>query len=59
MKIGKILKTQQPDVYKRLKKQHKTNKAKKNQNSLTFNDYIDLMRHDSYKRHNGAIRQVR
>ncbi|KEH84583.1 hypothetical protein [Clostridium novyi] len=56
MKIEKILKTQQPNVYKRLKK-HKRNKSKKNQNSLTFKDYIDLMKHDSYKRHNGAIRQ--
>ncbi|WP_187291714.1 hypothetical protein [Clostridium novyi] len=57
MKIEKILEIQQPNIYKRLKKQQQRNKSKKNDKSLKFSDYMELMKHDSYERHNGAIRQ--
>ncbi|WP_282804658.1 hypothetical protein [Clostridium tetani] len=62
MKIGNIIKAQQPDMYKRLRQQNrKQNKKKKSrrgkQEHLSFSDVLELMKHDSYKRHRGALRQ--
>ncbi|AVQ40525.1 hypothetical protein C7M56_18350 [Clostridium botulinum] len=60
LKVGKILETQQPGIHKQLNKNRKQNKKKcrrgKKQN-LSFSDIMKLMRHDSYKRHRGALRQ--
>ncbi|RXI38840.1 hypothetical protein DP129_10815 [Clostridium tetani] len=57
MKIEKILKVQQPDIHKRLRQQNKK-KAKRKGEHLSFNDVMELMRHDSYYRgKGGAIRQ--
>ncbi|BDR63995.1 hypothetical protein [Clostridium tetani] len=63
MKIENIIKTQQSDIHKRLRQQNrKQNKKKKSrrgkQKYLSFNDVMELMRHDSYYRgKGGAIRQ--
>ncbi|WP_317723204.1 hypothetical protein [Clostridium tetani] len=62
MKIGNIIKAQQPDIHKRLRQQNrKQNKKKKSkrgkQEHLSFSDVLELMKHDSYKRHRGALRQ--
>ncbi|WP_164968924.1 hypothetical protein [Clostridium tetani] len=55
----KILKMQQPDIHKQLNR--KQNRKKKSgrgkQEHLSFSDVMELMKHDSYKRHRGAIRQ--
>ncbi|AUM95903.1 hypothetical protein CF098_08930 [Clostridium sporogenes] len=60
LKVGKILETQQPGIHKQLNKNRKQNKKKcrrgKKEN-LSFSDIMKLMRHDSYKRHRGALRQ--
>ncbi|RXI46072.1 hypothetical protein DP145_01660 [Clostridium tetani] len=62
MKIGKIIKAQQPDIHKRLNRNIKQNKKKsrKEGEHLSFSDVMELMRHDSYKRcKGGAIRRAR
>ncbi|MBV1816878.1 hypothetical protein ACIR03_02615 [Clostridium cochlearium] len=62
MKVEKIIKTQQPDIHKRLKQQNKKQKKKsrRGKDHLSFNDVMELMKHDSYKRcKGGAIRRVR
>lgn len=64
MKIGNIIKENQPDMYQKL--QHKRNskykkkkERKPREESLSFSDIQYLMGHSSYKRgRNGAIRQV-
>jgi len=57
--IGEILRTKQPDIYKKLKKFSNTNKKSK----IKKEEYIDFKRlmEDApvYKRHCGALRQVR
>jgi hypothetical protein len=60
IKIGEIISKQQPKTYKKLRKnkKHKHKKCK-NKEYLSFSDVKKLMQHDSYCRHNGAIRQVR
>lgn len=62
MKVEKIIKTQQPDIHKRLKQQNKKQNKKKSrrgkQEHLSFNDVMKLMKHDSYYRgKGGAIKQ--
>ena len=59
MRIGSIIEAQQPDIYKQLNEKYKQNKKKKDRRgqNLSFSDVMDLMKHDSYKRHNGALRQ--
>lgn len=61
LKVGKILETQQPDIHKQLTQNGKQNKKKhgrgKKEKDLSFSDYMELMKHDSYKRHRGALRQ--
>ena len=51
IRIGEIIKDNQPDEYSKLKK-HSYEK-------LTEKELKELMRHSSYKRCSGAIRQVR
>lgn len=53
MKIGNILK-ECPEKVKRIPK----DKLAENVN-LSFYDYKSMMKHDSYARHNGAIRQIK
>ncbi|MBO0555761.1 hypothetical protein EXQ41_06815 [Clostridium botulinum] len=60
MRIEKILKTQQPNTHKQLNKNRKQNKKRRRRGKkedLSFSDYVEMMKHDSYKRHNGALRQ--
>ncbi|NME95345.1 hypothetical protein HF847_04975 [Clostridium cochlearium] len=62
MKVERIIKTQQPDIHKRLKQQNKKQNKKKSrrgkQEHLSFSDVMKLMKHDSYYRgKGGAIRQ--
>lgn len=59
MRIGSIIEAQQPDIYKQLNEKYKQNKKKKDKGGqkLSFSDVMDLMKHDSYKRHKGALRQ--
>ncbi|RXM79591.1 hypothetical protein DP144_01935 [Clostridium tetani] len=58
MKIENIIKAQQPDIHKRLKQQNNKKKSRRGkQEHLSFSDVLELMKHDSYKRHRGAIRQ--
>jgi hypothetical protein len=53
VKIKDIVKRTQPDTYSKLKpKKHSKEK-------LTERDCEELMRHSSYRRTGGAIRQVR
>ncbi len=65
MSIGNIIKKNQPDVYKKLikitnmSKPNKSNKSNKNSDDdLTFDDFERMMRHDSFKKVNGCIKQV-
>jgi hypothetical protein len=55
MKIGEVLKDKQPKEYDNLKpkKKHKD----KTEEDLSFNDIMNLMKHDSYGRHRGALRR--
>ena len=61
MKVEKIIKAQQPDIHKQLNKNRKQNKKKSRrgkQEHLSFNDVMELMKHDSYYRgKGGAIKQ--
>ncbi len=62
MSIGNIIKIKQPDVYKQLlkmTKKNKSNKIKRADDDLSFDDFARMMRHDSYKKVRGNIRQVR
>lgn len=55
VEIKDIVKRTQPDTYSKLKPNRKRHSKKK----LTERDYEELMKHSSYKRTGGAIRQVR
>ncbi|WP_080444860.1 hypothetical protein [Clostridium botulinum] len=60
MKVGKIIETQQPGIHKQLNKNRKQNNKKRRRGKkedLSFSDYVEMMKHDSYKRHKGALRQ--
>ncbi|MCW6123180.1 hypothetical protein [Clostridium sporogenes] len=60
LRVGKIIETQQPGIYKKLNKDKKQNKKKSRRGkkeNLSFSDVMKLMKHDSYKRHRGALRQ--
>ncbi|HDK7156463.1 TPA: hypothetical protein PTV43_001592 [Clostridium botulinum] len=60
MKVGRIIETQQPGIHKQLNKDKKQNKKKSRRGkkeNLSFSDVMKLMKHDSYKRHRGALRQ--
>lgn len=51
MKIGEIIRRKQPKEYKKLM-------DIKYRNNYTHEEFERMMRHDSYKRNRGAIRQV-
>ncbi|QRI54069.1 hypothetical protein [Clostridium botulinum] len=60
MKVGKIIETQQPGIHKQLNKNIKQNNKKRRRGKkedLSFSDYVEMMKHDSYRRHKGALRQ--
>ncbi|WP_080945196.1 hypothetical protein [Clostridium sporogenes] len=61
MKVGRIIKTQQPGIHKQLNKNRKQNKKKSRRGKkedLSFSDYVEMMKHDSYYRgKGGALRQ--
>ncbi|MBY6758658.1 hypothetical protein HYH82_15300 [Clostridium botulinum] len=60
MKVGKIIETQQPGIHKQLNKNRKQNKKKcrrGKKEDFSFSDYVEMMKHDSYRRHKGALRQ--
>jgi hypothetical protein len=59
LKIGEILRARQPGVYKKLNEKPKK-KSKERKGHLSFS-YVqnDLMSHDSFSRHRGAISQKR
>ncbi len=61
MKIKDILKSNQPNDYKRLKKVSEKNKKRnRNKPNLTEAEIRELMYHSSYRRSvRGAIKQVR
>lgn len=57
LKVEKILKTQQPGIYKQLNKNRKQNKKKcrrSKKEDLSFSDVINLINHDSYCRGKGG-----
>ena len=57
MKIGQVVKAQQPDVHKKLNKKPRK-KRRRGKESLSFSDFENMMKHDSYYRgKGGAIRQ--
>ena len=56
IKVIDIIKETQPDTYSKLKPNKKRHSKKE---KLTKRDYEELMRHSSYRRTGGAIRQVR
>lgn len=51
MRIGSIIEAQQPDIYK-----HNKKKSKDNKNGLSFSECMELMNHNSYKKHRGDVR---
>lgn len=61
MRIGNILKENQPDIHKQLNNNEKSNnkkKIRKHKDHLSFHDVENMMRHDSYNRGaGGALRQ--
>ena len=56
MKVKDIIEETQPDTYSKLKPNKKRHSKKE---KLTKRDCEELMKHSSYKRISGAIRQVR
>lgn len=56
MKVKDIIEETQPDTYSKLKPNKKRHSKKE---KLTKRDYEELMKHSSYKRTGGAIRQVK
>lgn len=58
MNVKKIVKSQRSDIHEKLNKKNiKKSKNKIKEEQLSFHDILDLMKHDSYYRHRGAIRQ--
>lgn len=55
MKVGDILKEKDTDSYNKLRKI----KDKEKDNKLSEHDIKELMYHSSYKRHKGALKQVK
>lgn len=56
VKVKDIIEETQPDTYSKLKPNKKRHSKKE---KLAKRDYEELMKHSSYKRTGGAIRQVR
>ncbi len=60
LKVVRIIETQQPGIYKQLnknRKQHNKKRRRGKKEDLSFSDYVQMMKHDSYKRYKGALRQ--
>ena len=57
MKIGQILRENQPKEHNQIR-EHKKKKKPKREDNLSFEDVMKLMKHDSYYRgKGGALRQ--
>jgi hypothetical protein len=60
VKVEKIIKSQQPNIHKKLKENSSKKKSKRGKEHLSFSDVMELMKHSSYKRSKGgAIRQIK
>ena len=60
MKIGTVIRNKQPDVLEQLHRSDYENKHRRGKKErLSFSYTEDLMSHDSFVRHNGAIKQSR
>ncbi|AKA68533.1 hypothetical protein [Clostridium scatologenes] len=60
MKVEKAIKPQQPDIHKKSNQQNNGKKHRREQQEhLSFSDVMELMKHSSYKRHKGAIKQIK
>lgn len=59
VKVEKISNTQQPDMNKQSKQQNNRKKSRGGEEDLSFSDVMELMKHSSYKRHKGAIKQIK
>lgn len=61
MKVGQIIKNNQPAEFKKLNnyRRKKKRKKRKREENLSTDDFAKMMQHSSYKRVGGAIRQVR
>ncbi|WP_054876913.1 hypothetical protein [Oxobacter pfennigii] len=57
MKIGDILRSQQPNEYIKLNNKRKKKERAPKKEHLSFYDIRNLMQHDSHKRRKGAIVQ--
>jgi len=62
MKIGEILRANQPDIYTKLNKKPRSKKGRRGNHSKnkepSFSDFKHMMKHDSYSRGpGGSIRQ--
>lgn len=60
MKVGTIVEANQPEIHKKLNRNNQNHKRKRRDSKeehLSFHDCMELMKHDSYVRHNGALRQ--
>lgn len=57
--MGEIVKEKQPKVLEKLKKRNRNRKAKERKEHLSFSYTCELMSHDGYERHRGAIAQRR
>ncbi|MCI9064206.1 hypothetical protein [uncultured Clostridium sp.] len=59
MKVGEILRNNQKEVYKELKRRKKVRRGnKKKKEALSFSDIEKIMKHDSHTRgRGGAIKQ--
>ncbi|ADK16192.1 hypothetical protein [Clostridium ljungdahlii] len=56
MKVEKILKVQQSDIHKKLKENNNKRRSRRGkEEDFSFSDIEKLMRHDCYRRINGAI----
>jgi len=56
IKIKTVVENKQPKIYEML-----TNYTddKEDDDKLSFKDFEKMMRHDSYKRHKGSLRQIK
>lgn len=57
MKVEKALKVQQSDIGKKSKENNKNKSKRGKRENLSFSDVMELMKHRSYKRVRGALRQ--
>ncbi|MFV3012201.1 hypothetical protein ACLD43_05605 [Clostridium botulinum] len=62
MRIEKLLKTQQPNIHRKLNKNRKQNNKKRRREkkeNISFNDCLELMKYDSYCKGRGIKQRTR